>query len=105
MSRDHSTIPKFCALGQSYPNPFEKITEIRYQIGVDSRQKAVVSMNIYDVTGRLVRTLVNELQEPGYYNVSWDGKDDFGKAVPSGIYFYRLEAGDFTGMRKMVIMR
>jgi len=105
MSRDHSTIPKFFALGQSYPNPFEKIAEIRYQIGIDSRQKSVVSMNIYDVTGRLVRTLVNEPQEPGYYNVLWDGKDDLGKVVPSGIYFYRLEAGDFTGMRKMVVMR
>jgi len=107
MSRDHSAIPKFFALGQSYPNPFERITEIRYQIpkGVDSRQKSVVSMNIYDVTGRLVKTLVNEPQEPGYYKVLWDGKDDLRKAVSSGIYFYRLEAGDFTGIKKMVVMR
>jgi hypothetical protein len=109
MSRDHSTIPKFFALGQSYPNPFsasgEQITEIRYQIGGDSRQKSVVSINIYDVTGSFVKTLVNEAQEPGYYKVLWDGKDDLGKAVPSGIYFYRLKAGDFTGMRKMVVMR
>jgi flagellar hook assembly protein FlgD len=62
-------------------------------------------MNIYDVTGRLVKTLVNEPQEPGYYKVLWDGKDDLRKAVSSGIYFYRLEAGDFTAMRKMVVMR
>jgi len=103
---DHPTllVPR---LSQNYPNPFGKITEIRYQIpkGVDSRQKSVVSMNIYDITGRLVRTLVNEAQEPGYYKVLWDGKDDLGKAVASGIYFYRIEAGDFTGMRKMVVTR
>ena len=92
---------------QVSPNPFKDKVNIRYQIpkGVDSRQNPVVSMNIYDVTGRLVRTLVNEPQEPGYYKVLWDGKDDLGKAVPSGIYFYRLEAGDFTAMRKMVVMR
>jgi flagellar hook assembly protein FlgD len=59
-------------------------------------------MNIYDVTGRLVRTLVNELQKPGYYRVLWDGKDDLGKAVASGIYFYRIEAGDFTAVKKIV---
>jgi len=111
MSRDHSTIPKFFALGQSYPNPFsasgEQITEIRYQIPkqVNSRQNPVVSMNIYDVTGRLVRTLVNELQEPGYYRVLWDGKDNLDNAVPSGIYFYRIEAGNFTAMKKIVKTR
>jgi len=96
--------PSGLGLWQNYPNPFKKITEIRYQIR-DSRQKSVVSINIYDVTGRLVKTLVNEPQEPGYYKVLWDGKDDLGKAVSSGIYFYRLEVGDFTAMRKMVIMR
>jgi len=105
MSRDNSTIPKFFALGQSYPNPFEKITEIRYQIGIGSRQKSVVSMNIYDITGRLVKTLVNEPQEPGYYKVLWDGKDNLDNAVPSGIYFYRIEAGNFTAMKKIVKTR
>ncbi|NOR17413.1 T9SS type A sorting domain-containing protein [candidate division WOR-3 bacterium] len=107
MSRDNSIIPKCFALGQSYPNPFGKITEIRYQIPkeVDSRQKSVVSMNIYDVTGRLVKTLVNEPQEPGYYRVLWDGKDNLDNAVPSGIYFYRIEVGNFTAVKKIVKTR
>jgi len=104
MSWDNSTIPKFFALGQSYPNPFERITEIKYQIPATG-VNPYVSLRIYDVTGRIVKTLVNEPQEPGYYQVLWDGEDDSDKAVASGIYFYRIEAGDFTGMRKMVVTR
>ncbi len=98
---------EFFLLKQNYPNPFEKITEIRYQIPkqVNSRQNPVVSMNIYDVTGRLVKTLVNETQELGYYQVLWDGKDDLDNAVSSGIYFYRIEAGNFTAMKKIVKTR
>ncbi len=92
---------------QVSPNPFKDKLNIRYQIpkGVNSRQKSVVSMNIYDVTGRLVKTLVNEPQEPGYYKVLWDGKDNLDNAVPSGIYFYRIEAGNFTAMKKIVKTR
>lgn len=121
MSGDHGTIPGFFALGPSYPNPFRKMAEIRYEIPkhADSRQRStpspwdgsprpadgVVSVKIYDVAGRLVRTLFSESQEPGYYRVFWNGKDDLGKAVTSGIYFHHLKAGEFTAMRKIAIMK
>lgn len=105
MSGDYSSVvPRFFALGQSYPNPFERITEIRYQIP-ETGVNPYVSLRIYDVTGRIVKILVNETREPGYYRVLWDGEDDSDKAVASGIYFYRIEAGDFTAVKKIVKTR
>ncbi len=105
MSGDYSSVvPRFFALRQSYPNPFGKITEIRYQIPATG-VNPYVSLRIYDVTGRIVKTLVNEPQEPGYYKVLWDGKDNLDNAVPSGVYFYRIEAGNFTAMKKIVKTR
>ena len=64
-----------------------------------------MSLKIYDITGRLIKTLVNEPQEPGYYKVLWDGKDNLDNAVPSGIYFYRIEVGNFTAVKKIVKTR
>ncbi len=105
MSGDYSSVvPRFFTLGQSYPNPFEQVTEIRYQIP-ETGVNPYVSLRIYDVTGRIVRTLVNETREPGYYRVLWNGKDNLDNAVPSGIYFYRIEAGNFTAMKKIVKTR
>ncbi|MFQ6002794.1 MAG: FlgD immunoglobulin-like domain containing protein [Candidatus Zixiibacteriota bacterium] len=62
-------------------------------------------MKIYNVLGQLVRTLVNEPKESGTYEVIWDGRDDNGNEVASGIYFYRLQAGDFTEAKKMLLLR
>jgi len=97
--------PSMSALSQNYPNPFRKITEIRYQIGVDSRQKSVGSINIYDVTGRLVRTLVNEPQEPGYYKVLWNGEGENDKQLPGGVYFIRLETIDKSITKKIIKLK
>lgn len=105
MSSDHSpTIPTFYALGVACPSPFERLTEIRYQIP-DTGSEPWICLKVHDVTGRLVRTLVNEPQGPGYYRVLWDGTDDLGKTISSGIYFYRFEGGDFTAVKKMVMLR
>jgi hypothetical protein len=105
MSHNYSSvIPKVFALGHSYPNPFKQNTEIKYQIP-ETRSKPWVCLEVYNAAGRLVRTLVNEPQNPSYYKVLWDGKDDFGKRVSSGVYFYYLEAGGFTAMRKIVVMQ
>ncbi|MBE0410797.1 MAG: T9SS type A sorting domain-containing protein [Anaerolineales bacterium] len=105
MSGDYSSvIPRFFSLGQSYPNPFKQNTEIKYQIP-ETGSKQWVCLKVYNSAGRLVRTLINEPQNPGYYNVLWDGIDDFSEKVSSGVYFYRIEAGDFTAMRKIVVMR
>jgi hypothetical protein len=80
------TLPKSYALHQNYPNPFTVGTDIRYQIPEGAR----VSLKVYDAAGKLVRTLVDEAQEAGYYRVHWDRKDEMGTAVAAGVYFYRL---------------
>lgn len=103
IEENNGTDPKTQFL-EAFPNPFREITEIRYQIP-ETGTELWVCLKVYDVTGRLRRTLVNESKEPGYCRVLWDGKDDSGKPVTSGIYFYRLEAGNFTSMRKLVVMR
>jgi hypothetical protein len=86
------------------PNPFTAATQtvIRY----DLREGSAVRLNIYDVTGRRVRALMNGIrQASGRYPVSWDGRDDHGRAVAPGIYLYRLEAGPFTASRRMVLLK
>ncbi|MFQ6002928.1 MAG: FlgD immunoglobulin-like domain containing protein, partial [Candidatus Zixiibacteriota bacterium] len=77
---------------------------------VHSQQSSVDSpihttLRIYNVLGKLVRTLVDEPKEPGTYKVTWDGKDDQGNDVASGIYFYRIKAGDFSTVKKMVLLK
>jgi hypothetical protein len=94
-------------LMQNHPNPFKKLTTISYQIPSShpaSRIPNHVSLSIYDITGRLVETLVNQPQEPGLYHVEWDSRTPE-SSVASGIYFYRLQAGSFTSTKKMIILR
>ncbi|MEW6685381.1 MAG: T9SS type A sorting domain-containing protein [Candidatus Edwardsbacteria bacterium] len=89
-------------LMQNYPNPFSQNTDIRYQIADDSK----VSLKIYNVAGQLVRTLLAyEPKSPGAYKVTWDSRDESGKQVSAGVYFYRLEAGNFTDTKKMILLR
>ncbi len=88
-------------LFQCYPNPVPRWTAISYRIF----SAAFVSLKIYDATGRFVRTLVGAYQQPDYYSVRWDGKDSFGRDVASGVYIYRLVAGDFTNSRKLIVVR
>ena len=64
-----------------------------------------ITLTIYNMLGQKVRTLVNESKEPGTYEVIWDGKDKRGDKVASGVYFYKLKAGDFSQTRKMVLMK
>ena len=86
---------------QSYPNPFNPYCTIGYDLPEAGR----VSVQVFDVLGTLVRTLVGGWREPGAYSEVWDGKRNDGNASPSGVYFYRLEAGDFVATRKMVLLR
>ncbi|MCK4352278.1 carboxypeptidase regulatory-like domain-containing protein [candidate division WOR-3 bacterium] len=96
------SLPRVFAIHQNVPNPFTKTTEIRYQIP-DLRQKNItVSLKIYDITGTLIRTLVNESQKPNYYKVIWNGHNEIGKRVPAGIYFYRMKAGNFIQIKKAI---
>ncbi len=84
-------------IAQNYPNPFKDNTVIEYAIPV----KAPVTLSVYDITGKLVKTLVNEVQNVNYYRVTWDGTDYKGSKVASGVYFYKLTSGDFEKSLKM----
>jgi hypothetical protein len=89
-------IPKSFILSQNFPNPFNPVTTIRYQIPHRSK----VLLKIYDVIGNEVADLINEEQEVGFYNI------DFNAAkFSSGVYFYRLQAGSFVQTRKMILMK
>ena len=89
-------LPKAYMLAQNYPNPFNPVTKIQFTI-VD-RQLTIV--NVYDLVGREVATLVNEVKEPGTYNVQFDGSN-----FASGVYLYRLQAGTFVQTRKLLLLR
>ncbi len=91
------------SLSDNYPNPFNPETRIRYTVG--NRQTRPVSLKVYNVLGRLVKTLVNEPKEPGTYEVVWNGKDESGDQVASGVYFYKLDAQDYSQTKKMVLIR
>ncbi|MEN8192820.1 MAG: FlgD immunoglobulin-like domain containing protein [Bacteroidota bacterium] len=95
------TIPQEFSLKQNYPNPFNPTTNISYQIENASN----VSLVIYDVLGSKIKTLVSQNQAPGYYNVTWNGRNDFGNKVNSGIYLYTLKAGQLLESKKMILMK
>jgi len=94
-------IPKEYALSQNYPNPFNPTTKINYQLP----EEGWVTLKVYNIEGQLVRTLVKGHQEAGYHSVRWNGRDQVGKEVTSGIYFYRITTGKFTDTKKMVLMK
>ena len=97
--------PKSFQLAQNFPNPFNPTTTISYQLPSGSIDYHVI-IKIYDSLGRLVRVLVNETQMPGNYHVEWDSRNDRGELIPSGIYFYRIEAGNtYSETMKMVLLR
>jgi len=97
-----SVVPELYGLSQNQPNPFSKVTSISYWV---ASQEQRVTLKVYDVTGKLVKTLVNEQKELGHYVCIWDGKDDAGKKVSTGIYFMRFKAGDYHEARKLMIIR
>jgi hypothetical protein len=96
VERNEYGAPAQFSLSQNYPNPFNPTTAIQYS--VSSTQ--YVSLKVYDVIGRELSTLVSEVKPPGTYTVKWDAQ-----GLASGIYFYRLEAGQFTETRKLVLLR
>lgn len=90
-------------LHQNYPNPFNTHTQIRYKSAAE--QEAETKLIIYDALGRRICTLVDIKQPHGTYQVSWDGKDERGAEVSSGIYFYKLTADSFVKMNKMMFLK
>ena len=95
MNVDNS-IPKQYELSQNYPNPFNPTTTIKYSLP----KNGIVTIKIYDVTGREIRTLVNEMKTAGNYVVDFNGID-----ISSGVYFYRIKVGDFVMTKRMVLIK
>ena len=98
-------VPAKFSLSANYPNPFNPVTRIQYSVSSNQIQPIHTTLRIYNVLGQLVKTLVNEPQEAGTYEVIWDGRDENGNEVASGIYFYRLQAEDFTKAKKMLLLK
>lgn len=95
-------LPTRDSLGICFPNPFNPLTKIRF----DLAHQTVADLRIYDLQGRLIKVLVaQELLNPGRYESSWDGKDERGAKVATGIYLYRLVTEDFSGSRRMTLMK
>jgi len=94
-------VPTAYELEQNFPNPFNPETSIKYHLPA----RTSVTLRIYNALGQEVRTLVNQLQDAGVYSAKWDGKDKNGRQLTTGIYLFRLEAGDFTMTRKMAMVK
>jgi hypothetical protein len=99
---DDDGVPTRAALYHNTPNPFNPTTTIRYDVPVGG---ANVDLAIYDVAGRLVKRLAAGFQPPGAKTAVWDGHNDSGQPVASGVYFYRLSAGNQTLTRKMTLLK
>jgi len=99
--KDTPSVPTKFELANAYPNPFNPSTNIAFKVA----QPENVSLVIYNVLGQEVRTLANTRMEPGQYNLTWNGTDMFGKPVGSGIYFCRMQAGDFVKIQKMTLVK
>ena len=96
------TRPEAFALADNFPNPFNPATTIKYELP----QAADVELTVYNVVGQAVRTLVAEYQSAGRYAVEWDATNDSGHSLSSGLYFYRLQAGEaFLEVKKMLLLR
>ena len=101
LSFNEDFIPSEFALYNNYPNPFNPVTTLRYDLAED----ALVNIIIYNVLGSQVKTLINQTQDAGYRSVIWDATNDYGKPVSAGIYLYQIQAGEYMQTKKMVLLK
>ncbi len=94
-------LPRVTALHQNVPNPCNP----RTTIGFDLAQEELVSLRVYDIAGHLVRTLVSDKRPRGVHAVVWDGTDNAGHPVASGVYLYHFDAGHFSATRKLLVLK
>ena len=98
---DKDVIPLQYVLHQNYPNPFNPTTQIKYDLPED----AMVNVTIYDMMGRVVKTMVNSQQNAGFKSVRWNATNDKGTPVSAGLYLYTIQAGQFRQTKKMVLLK
>ena len=101
LSVDNNTIPEVFALYNNYPNPFNPTTNIRYDIP----EASDVRIDIYDLVGKKVKTLVSKQHQPGRYKIQWNATNEFGSAVATGMYIYKIQAKDFVSVKKLLLMK
>ena len=94
-------LPHILVLYPNYPNPFNPVTTLRY----DLPENSLVNITIYDMLGREVKTLINQTQDAGYKSVIWDATNDYGKPVSAGIYLFQIQAGEYISTKKMVLLK
>jgi flagellar hook assembly protein FlgD len=101
-------VPHEFELYQNYPNPFNPTTTIHFTVRRSSpavRNPFLTTLKIYNILGQKVKTLVDEAKPAGSYEVVWDGKDERGNNLASGIYFYRLQIGEQTQTKRMLLLK
>ena len=98
---DPGFIPEVFSLAQNYPNPFNPVTKIGYGLPKSSN----VRVDVYNLMGENVATLVNKKQNPGYYFITWDSKNNMGIPVSAGVYIYQIRAGDYVKSRKLILLK
>lgn len=101
LERSTPTLPEEFVLYANVPNPFNPTTAIKF----DLPEAVRCDLSVYNLNGRKVRTLISEDIQAGYHRAVWDGRDDTGKELPGGIYFYKLSAGDFSAQRRMLFVK
>ena len=101
LSIDESVTPNTFDLGQNFPNPFNPSTNIPFSLS----SSGLVSIKIYDLMGREVKTLLESQMTKGSHQVNWLGKDKFGKSVPTGIYIYQIKIGELIKSKKMHLLK
>jgi len=101
LALDGIGLPEVFALHNNYPNPFNPVTNISYDIP----EVAQVTLEIYNVSGQKVRTLAQGQHEPGRYRIQWNATNDYGNPLSSGMYIYRIRAGDFVSVKKLILMK
>jgi len=100
IKRINNEVAEKFELFQNYPNPFNPISKIKYQIAKTQSKYKIVQLIVYNSLGQKIKTLVNEEQEPGAYEVTFDGSN-----FTSGIYFYKFTAGEYSETKKMIIVK
>jgi flagellar hook assembly protein FlgD len=93
--------PQIFNLSQNYPNPFNPVTHFRFSLA----HQVKVKLEIFNVLGQRVKMLVDKEMPAGEYQMQWDGLNDMGNKLGSGLYFYRISAGDFVKIRKMILLK
>jgi flagellar hook assembly protein FlgD len=101
ISEDPGNMVEDFVLAQNYPNPFNPTTRITYSIP----SAEMVQLTVFNSLGQKINTLISENMPAGDHQVTWNGRDDQGNAVPAGVYFYQMKAGDYQQTRKMLLVK